>query len=65
MREWLSTSKYYSGWTAAGSTGIFTSTTSTGATFVKVNETLESVVKRSDSLMYIGKSNGRNKFTVG
>jgi diguanylate cyclase (GGDEF)-like protein/PAS domain S-box-containing protein len=40
-------------------------TTSAGATFVKGNESLESVVKRSDSLMYIGKRNGRNKFTVG
>jgi diguanylate cyclase (GGDEF)-like protein/PAS domain S-box-containing protein len=40
-------------------------TISTGATFALVNETLESVIKRSDALMYKSKNDGRNKVTIG
>jgi len=40
-------------------------TVSIGATFVKPKETLASCIKRSDSLMYIGKSKGKNTITIG
>jgi len=40
-------------------------TASTGATFAKADETLESVIKRSDALMYNSKNTGRNKVTIG
>jgi diguanylate cyclase (GGDEF)-like protein/PAS domain S-box-containing protein len=40
-------------------------TASTGATFAKADEALESVIKRSDALMYNSKNTGRNKVTVG
>jgi diguanylate cyclase (GGDEF)-like protein/PAS domain S-box-containing protein len=40
-------------------------TLSMGATFVRGNETLVSVIKRCDALMYESKRNGRNQVTVG
>jgi diguanylate cyclase (GGDEF)-like protein len=40
-------------------------TLSIGATLVDDNDTLESLVKRADSLMYDSKHSGRNRVTVG
>ncbi|MBN1850870.1 MAG: sensor domain-containing diguanylate cyclase [Deltaproteobacteria bacterium] len=40
-------------------------TISMGATLVKVNDTIESVIKRADQLMYESKQKGRNSLTLG
>jgi diguanylate cyclase (GGDEF)-like protein len=40
-------------------------TVSIGATFLKPNDTPESLVQRSDALMYQSKQAGRNRFTIG
>jgi diguanylate cyclase (GGDEF)-like protein/PAS domain S-box-containing protein len=40
-------------------------TVSTGATMVKDDDTVETVIKRADSLMYESKKAGRNRLTLG
>lgn len=40
-------------------------TISVGATLFKDDDTLESVVKRADTLLYESKNGGRNRITVG
>ena len=40
-------------------------TVSIGATFLKSNDTPESLVSRADALMYQSKQAGRNRFTIG
>ena len=39
-------------------------TVSVGATISRSDDTAESIVQRSDELMYISKQNGRNRVTV-
>ncbi|MEO0094961.1 MAG: diguanylate cyclase, partial [candidate division WOR-3 bacterium] len=39
-------------------------TVSIGATLVKEKDTLKSIIKRADKLMYQSKQNGRNKVTT-
>ncbi|MCX7994901.1 MAG: sensor domain-containing diguanylate cyclase [candidate division WOR-3 bacterium] len=43
---------------------IINVTVSVGATLVKANDTLKSIIKRADKLMYHSKQNGRNKVTT-
>lgn len=40
-------------------------TASIGATLVGKNDTVKTIIKRADTLMYQGKLNGRNRVTVG
>ena len=40
-------------------------TISIGATMIKPDDTLESIIKRADTLMYKSKEDGRNKCTLG
>ena len=40
-------------------------TVSIGASFAQKEETLESIIKRVDLLLYESKQNGRNKITFG
>lgn len=40
-------------------------TISVGATLVEANDTMESIIKRVDTLLYKSKKNGRNCLTVG
>jgi diguanylate cyclase (GGDEF)-like protein/PAS domain S-box-containing protein len=40
-------------------------TISIGATMVRSDDTVDSLIKRADSLMYQSKKNGRNKLTLG
>ncbi|MEI6206024.1 MAG: GGDEF domain-containing protein [Desulfuromonadales bacterium] len=40
-------------------------TASLGGTLVKPDDTLEKIVERADSLMYVSKTSGRNKVTCG
>jgi len=45
--------------------GSFNISISTGATIARRSDTLESVVKRADTLMYLSKREGRNFVTIG
>ncbi|MFW6263705.1 MAG: GGDEF domain-containing protein, partial [Thermotogota bacterium] len=45
------------------STQLISVTASIGATVVRDNDTLDSVVERADKLMYASKKNGRNQIT--
>jgi PleD family two-component response regulator len=40
-------------------------TASGGATLFKHGDSVQSAIKRADSLMYISKASGRNRITVG
>ena len=40
-------------------------TVSIGATLIKEDDTMDSVVKRADELMYLSKKTGKNKVTIG
>ncbi len=46
------------------STQLISVTASMGATFVKEDDTLNSIVERADKLMYASKNNGRNQITL-
>ena len=40
-------------------------TISIGATFVGDNDTIDSIIKRADTLLYKSKEMGRNRLTIG
>ena len=40
-------------------------TVSIGATIVNANDTMESIIKRADTLLFKSKESGRNRLTIG